>query len=115
MDRDSCIIYIGSVFTVEWYYDERGKSPGQKFYLKSTEEQRRKIYDLITKIADDGNFLPKTQFRYEGGGIYAFKPIPDRYLSFFTDNKKIIVTNGFVKKQDKFPAKEKKTREEINV
>ena len=40
-------------------------------------------------------------------GIYAFKPQPDRYLSFFTDEKKIIVTNGFRKKTDKLPKNEK--------
>ena len=45
-------------------------------------------------MGDLGKILDITKFRNEGDGIYAFKPQPDRYLSFFTDNKKIIVTNG---------------------
>ncbi len=45
---------------------------------------------------------------YKGDGIYAFKPKPDRYLSFFFKGKKIIITNAFVKKSDKLPLREKK-------
>ena len=48
-----------------------------------------------------------TKFRSEGDNIYAFKPHPDRYLSFFAAGKKIIVTNGFCKKTDKLPDSEK--------
>ena len=49
----------------------------------------------------------KTKFRYEEDGIYAFKPQPDRYLSFFTIGKRIIVTNGFKKETEKLPKNEK--------
>ena len=47
------------------------------------------------------------EWYYDTNGIYAFKPQPDRYLSFFTDEKKIIVTNGFRKKTEKLPKNEK--------
>ncbi|HDH98737.1 MAG TPA: hypothetical protein ENF70_06370, partial [Deltaproteobacteria bacterium] len=39
--------------------------------------------------------------------IFAFKPQPDRFLSFFFVGKKIVVTNGFRKKGQKLPQKEK--------
>jgi phage-related protein len=58
-------------------------------------------------MGDLGKIYDITKFRNEGDGIYAFKPQPDRYLSFFTDNKKIIVTNGFKKKTKKLPKNEK--------
>ena len=48
------------------------------------------------------------KFRYEGDEIYAFKSQPDRFLCFFFEGKKIIVTNGFEKKQDKLPLTEKR-------
>jgi len=48
-----------------------------------------------------------TKFRNEGDNIYAFKPQPDRYLSFFVVGRKIIVTNGFCKKTDKLPDSKK--------
>ena len=62
---------------------------------------------LAKRMGDFGKIFDKTKFIYEGDGIYAFKPQPDRYLSFFTDNQKIIVTNGFTKKTDKLPKNEK--------
>jgi phage-related protein len=58
-------------------------------------------------MADFGKIFDKTKFINEGDGIYAFKPQPDRFLSFFTEGKKIIVTNGFTKKMNKLPKNEK--------
>jgi hypothetical protein len=58
-------------------------------------------------MGDFGKIIDKTKFIYEGDEIYAFKPHPDRFLSFFTYGKKIIVTNGFKKKSVKIPKNEK--------
>ena len=107
MDKQSCVIYIGEQFILEWYYDKNGKSVAYDYFAGITREQRRKFLVLVKRMGDFGKILDKTKFRNEGDGIYAFKPQPDRYLSFFTDDKKIIVTNGFVKKTNKLPKKEK--------
>jgi len=107
VDEKSCVIYIGKQFTLEWYYDKNGKSAAYDYFVETTREQRRKFFVLAMKMGDFGKIYDITKFRNEGDGIYAFKPQPDRYLSFFTDGKKIIVTNGFVKKGDKLPKKEK--------
>jgi phage-related protein len=107
MDGNSCVIYVGLVYTLEWYYDKNGNSVGFEYFLKATRKQRRKFLVLVKRMGDFGKIFDKTKFRNEGDGIFAFKPQPDRYLSFFTDNKKIIVTNGLVKKTDKLPKTEK--------
>jgi len=107
MDESSCKIYVGAAFTLEWYYDKNGSSAGFDFFLGSTKEQRRKFLTLVKRMGDAGRIFDKTKFRNEGDGIFAFKPQPDRYLSFFTDNKKIIITNGFVKNTNKLPKAEK--------
>jgi phage-related protein len=107
MSEESCVIYSGEKFTIEWYYDKKGKSAAYEYFLESAKEQRRKFLILVKRIGDFGKILDISKFRNEGDGIYAFKPQPDRYLSFFTDNKKIIVTNGFVKNIDKLPRSEK--------
>ena len=52
--------------------------------------------------------LELAQFRSEGDKIFAFKPKPNRFLCFFVEDKKIVITNGFTKKQDKLPPTEKK-------
>jgi phage-related protein len=108
MDTKSCVIYSGEKFTLEWYYDKNGKSAVYEYFCKSTEELQDKFFVLVKKMGDIGKIFDITKFRNEGDGIYAFKPQPDRYLSFFTDNKKIIVTNGFKKKTEKLPKNEKK-------
>lgn len=59
------------------------------------------------------SFLTKqTKFRNEGDKIFAFKPQPDRFLSFFYIDKKIIVTNAYRKQGEKLPSQEKKRAEE---
>jgi phage-related protein len=107
MDKDSCVIYIGEKYTLEWYYDDNGNSAGYDYFLKITQEQRRKFLVLARRMGDFGKIYDINKFRNEGDGIYAFKPQPDRFLSFFTIGKKIIVTNGFNKKTDKLPKSEK--------
>ena len=107
MDAESCLIYKGSKFTLEWYYDINGYSNAKEFYLNSPENIQNKFLVLVKKMGDFGKIFDITKFRNEGEGIYAFKPQPDRYLSFFTVGKKIIITNGFKKKTEKLPKKEK--------
>ena len=107
MDEKSCVIYTGSKFTLEWYYDKEGKSVVYDYFRESPEELQDKFLILVKKMGDFGKIYDITKFRNEGDGIYAFKPQPDRYLSFFADGKKIIVTNGFKKKTDKLPKKKK--------
>ena len=101
MDNNSCLIYQGIMFTLDWYYDKNGKSVAKDYYLLSSEEIQKKFLVLVKRMGDFGKIFDKTKFRNEGDGIYAFKPQPDRFLSFFTDEKKIIVTNGFKKKNRK--------------
>ena len=107
MDGRDCVIYVGEKFTLEWYYDKDGKSVAKDFYQETSEQFQRRFLVLVKRMGDFGKIFDITKFRNEGDGIYAFKPQPDRYLSFFTDGKKIIVTNGFTKKTDKLPADEK--------
>jgi phage-related protein len=108
MDDKSCVIYRGQKFILEWYYDKNGKSVAYDYFMESSEELQDKLLILVKKMGDFGKIYDITKFRNEGDGIYAFKPQPDRYLSFFTDGKKMIVTNGFKKKTEKVPENEKK-------
>ncbi len=107
MDKDSCVIYSGEKFTLEWYYDKNGKSVAYDCFLESTEDLQDRFFILAKKMGDFGKIFDINKFRNEGDGIYAFKPQPDRYLSFFTEGRKIIVTNGFRKKTNKLPKNEK--------
>ena len=107
MDENSCVIYKGDKFTIEWYFDKNGKSVAYEYFNEATEDLQDKLLILVKKMGDTGKIFDKTKFRNEEDGIYAFKPQPDRYLSFFTVGRKIIITNGFRKKTDKLPKNEK--------
>jgi phage-related protein len=101
------IAYQGEVFTVEWYYDSKGKSEPFEYFFEMPIPQQAKVMALFQRIGDTGKIYDQTKFRFEGDGIYAFKPQPNRFLSCFAKDKKIILLHGFVKKQDKLPPKEK--------
>jgi len=107
MDNLKYTAYIGTFFTIEWYFDEAGKSFANDYYLTLPDIQKRKLLMLFKRIGDYGKIHDSTKFRYEGDSIFAFKPQPDRFLSFFVKEKKIIITNGFHKKSQKLPSEEK--------
>ena len=107
MDEHSCLIYEGSCFRIEWFYDENGKSQAYDYFLGTSDSQKRKFLMLVKRMGDAGKIFDKTKFNNELDQIYAFKPKPDRYLCFFFIGKKIIVTNAFCKKCEKLPPTEK--------
>ena len=101
------IAYEGQEFTIEWYFDAKGRSQALEYFDAQPKELQRKLLNLFRLMADHGKIFDKTKFRNEEDGIYAFKPQPDRYLCFFVKGKKIIVTNAFMKKTQKLPKNEK--------
>lgn len=101
------IAYKGQQFTIEWYFDENGSSESLDYFNNMNLPQKRKLLMLFKRIGDFGKISDITKFRSEGDQIFAFKPQPDRLLSFFYSGKKIIVTNGFLKKSQKLPKREK--------
>ena len=65
MDDESCLIYKGQKFTLEWYYDKSGKSVAQEFYLAETEELQSKFLVLARRMGEFGKIFDKTKFRHE--------------------------------------------------
>ncbi len=107
MDKQDCVVYVGQFYTIEWYFDCTGYSKAYEYFLNTSDSQKRKFFVLIKKMSEFGKISDITKFRNEDDGIYAFKPKPDRYLSFFIKGKKIIITNGFTKRVQKLPKNEK--------
>ncbi len=101
------IAYPGDRFEIEWYFDAKDKSQSLNYYQSLGVDDRIKVLKLFKRMGDSGEIKDKTKFMNEGDKIYAFKPQPDRFLCFFHEGKKIIVTNGFKKKQPKLPKNEK--------
>ena len=49
MDNESCTIYSGEKFTLEWYYDKNGKSIAYDFFCESTDDFQDKFFVLAKK------------------------------------------------------------------
>ena len=101
------IAYKGDAFQIEWYYSQKGDSQALEYYLELGDKDRIRVLKLFKMMGDVGKISDETKFRSEGDKVYAFKPQPHRFLSFFVQGRKIIVTNAFWKKQDKLPKGEK--------
>ncbi len=100
------IAYSGSAYTIEWYFDEVEKSQALDYFQSMNTTEKIQLLKLFKRMGDAGEIRDKTKFRNEGEKIYAFKPQPDRYLCFFYQDSKVIVTNAFRKKQQKLPKNE---------
>lgn len=106
-DKEEYIVYKGQKFTVEWYFDQNVKSQSREYFFALDDTGKQKLLYLVKRLGDFGKISDKTKFNFEEDGIWAFKPKPDRFLSFFTSGKKVIITNAFEKKCQKLPKKEK--------
>jgi hypothetical protein len=82
MKVSDAIIYKGSAFTVEWYFDERGRSQAKDYYEALSVERRVKFIKLARLIGEVGKIFDPIKFRNEGDNILAIKPQPDRFKSF---------------------------------
>lgn len=101
------VAYEGLCFEIEWCFDESYRSQALEYYQKLSTDERIKVLKLFKRMGDAGKINDKTKFMYEGDKIYAFKPQPDRFLCFFYEGGKVVVTNAFRKKQQKLPNGEK--------
>ena len=82
------VVNDGQHFTIEWYYNSDGKSKALEYFTDLMPGNQDKLLYLIKWMGDFGRIIDKTKFNNEHDGIYAFKPKPDRFLSFFTKGKK---------------------------
>ena len=101
------VAYRGEKFTIEWYYNEKNESQPLDFFNTLIPVEQQKFFHLLKRMGDFGFISDKTKFRNEDDGIYAFKPQPNRFLSFFYEGSKIIITNAFMKKSQKLKKQDK--------
>jgi phage-related protein len=101
------VAYQGAAFTIEWYWDARGRSQSLEYFDRLSDAAQDRLLILLKRMGDAGRIFDKTKFRNEGDQIFAFKPQPDRFLCFFAKGRKIVITSAFAKKSEKLPRAEK--------
>ena len=98
------------MFDVEYYEKEDGTFPAEEFILSLDTKMQAKMFRELELLETFGNELREPHSKPLGDGIYEIraKVASDitRGLYFFVVNRKIILTNGFVKKTQKTPDSE---------
>lgn len=102
-------------FTIEFYFDENGKSDILDFLndlqvksLKNKNEriQFRQITLFIELLAKNGTNLPDNITKHIQDEIWELRPGKNRVLYFFHKDNKYVLLHHFVKKTNKTPKKE---------
>ena len=105
------------MFEVEFYKLEDGTKPAGEF-IKSIRDVklRAKVIRSVKLLETFGNELGMPDSEHLEDGIFELRTIQSnniaRCLYFFFTGKKIVVTNGFIKKTKKTPKEEIATAKE---
>ena len=93
-----------SGYSVEFFRDKRNRCPSQEYLGAMPEEHRAKALKMMQLLQEKGPMLPRP---YADGLRDKIRELrvshgtfEHRFLYFF-DDKKIIVTHGFLKKTNK--------------
>ena len=103
-------------FKIEFYETEDGKEPVKEFLDSVDDKMAAKLIGLMEVLAEKGTELRKPYSEHLDDGIFELRCKQGsnitRVLYFFYVGKKIIATNGFVKKTQKTPPREIKLAKE---
>ncbi len=102
---DNYYVYGGKTFEVEFYVTQDWKVPAFEYHEEMADEEQRRFLAVVQLIADSpiGTIFPKTIYNIEdkAHGIYAIKPSAQRFFSFMTPDRRIILTTAYRKHSQK--------------
>ena len=97
-------------FTVCFYKDKDGSKPLGTFIKSLETKLKAKVVANLTLLEEYGNLAREPLSSHLDDGIFELRTIEGhvivRILYFFDNDRIIIATNGFVKKQQKTPRQE---------
>lgn len=97
-------------FEVVFYDKPDGSEPAKEFILSLDKKMRAKILRTIKILSDNGTDLREPYSKSLGDGIFELRAKVGsditRVLYFFVIDRRIVLTNGFVKKTEKTPSSE---------
>lgn len=96
-----------SKFQVDFYEKENGEIPVEDFIKSLDKKMRAKMLGMINILQEYGNELREPYSKHLESGIFELRVKIgndiSRVMYFFYYNRKIILTNGFIKKSNKTP------------
>lgn len=97
-------------FEIIFYKKQNGEVPVEDFIDDCNIKMQAKIIMILQLLKENGNLLREPYTKYLQDGIFEIRAKVgndiSRILYFFVVDKKIIITNGFIKKTQKTPKKE---------
>ena len=97
-------------YEIEYYETEDGTRPAEEFILSQNNKMQAKIFTALDLLEYKGPGVREPYSKPLGDGIFEVRAKVgsdiSRVLYFFIIGKKIILTNGFVKKTQKTPKRE---------
>ena len=97
-------------YKVEFYEKDNGECPVEEFLLNLDKKMMAKMAGLIGILQEKGNLLREPYSKHLNDGIFELRGKVgndiSRVLYFFYYGRKIVITNGFIKKTQKTPALE---------
>jgi len=97
-------------FEVIFYETANGTRPVKEFLDKLTVKMRAKMIRTIVMLQDNGPALREPCSKPIGDGIFELRAKVatniTRVLYFFFKGRKVVLTNGFIKKTQETPASE---------
>ena len=104
------IFYQGDKFQVEFYFTDNGELPAKNYFSTMDRQVQIKLLALVKYMAEEGRLFDETKFRLvdKREKVYEFKPMAERFFNFFTEGRRIIITNAYRKKGQKLDPRELK-------
>lgn len=97
-------------FDVIFYDKEDGTEPAKEFILSLDKKMRAKMLRTVELLLHNGPELREPCSKPLGDGIFELRAKVgsdiSRVLYFFVVGRRVILTNGFIKKTQKTPASE---------
>ena len=97
-------------YEIEFYDKADGSEPAKEFILSLDKKMQAKVLRTVVLLCEEGPFLREPYSKALDDGIFEirtkFGSDITRVLYFFVVGKKVILTNGFIKKTQKTPTSE---------
>ena len=101
------VLYQGKFHTVELAVTANYRCPAKKFLNSLSKFDREKILRVIKRLADEGKVANREQFKkIEGEDFFEFKNSQIRMPCYFYAVGRLIITHGFIKKEDRIRPEE---------
>lgn len=97
-------------FEIEFYETETGVQPAKDFLLSLDVKMRAKMMNIIDILKENGYRLREPYSKHITNGIFELRAKVGsdikRVMYFFYIGRRVILTNGFIKKTSKIPKEE---------